>query len=257
MEYSNGCNNSRIKNGFFISPRSIISTIRSRHLSVKNFPRIFFFTNYFFSSPYLKICIENIRTRKNVSASLSIIKEILGTCEPALIHKTLLALNSKFELLRLFFEELEEFQNLMQVALAAPGSPPGQGGSNNNNNNVVMSASHENLASLSGNIPQNILCANHAEQLILRLDFLNYVLGNSAVALDLVQVENLWDCLITKVPQPDLADVGFKWFARAEIGSNSQTFLDTQEITKSLLLKQLANWDPSKYTPTAFECLHR
>jgi hypothetical protein len=99
-------------------------------------------------------------------------------------------IEKQFGMLSLFFKDLQRYKETVQTAVANART-------HIDINNFVIGK------------------FTHLQHMKERLEFLDFVLGNSKITLTCEQLDVLWDCTIVKALTPEERDIGFQWFENA------------------------------------------
>ncbi|EFA82122.1 hypothetical protein PPL_05027 [Heterostelium album PN500] len=168
---------------------------------------------------YIELAIENIKTFQSVYQSLSLIVNIVELFVKKQ-RATIESLENKYKLFDLFFKEIANFKKV-----------------------IAQRSSTLSFSSLEG-VNYNILYGSfqHLPQIQARFEFLEYILSQSSIMLNIAQLDILWEAFVTGAITPEEKEACFIWLKNTKI-QGKERIAFPEQVVRYLFLDKMANLD--------------
>ncbi|EGC34643.1 hypothetical protein DICPUDRAFT_34644 [Dictyostelium purpureum] len=194
---------------------------------------------------YLEVAIENLKNNISIVESLAVIVNIIDPKKQKAFIETL---EQKYKIFDLFFKEIANYKKTAQEKLKAILSNlPVTANINNsstshqiNLNNVVFVGQFPHLTQVQG-----------------RLDFLEFILSQSNLMLNIQQVDILWDSFIANALTPEERELCFLWLKNTKISGSAYRSTIPENVIRHLFLNKMPNMDWSHLGPASYSVFER
>ncbi|KAL6057498.1 USP domain-containing protein [Balamuthia mandrillaris] len=183
---------------------------------------------------YMERCVNNLQQQTSVPQSLQLLQKIIETHYEKSTEKevdtrshVISWLDDNLQLCSLFFADLVDYKTKAKATAQR-----------------FMDTPHDlNEQNLVG-------CHPHRLQISERLQFLDYILGNSPLTLSTERADEFWSSLITEALTSDERDLAFGWL---ETARNRRAFpLLSDETTEYIFTKKIPSLDFSALSVKGF-----
>jgi len=159
---------------------------------------------------FIKRCVKNLEKGKSVVTSLELLSLMLESPDPKTTCKSILKIGKDYRLLSKFFEDYKNYNTAAYLKLEVLQKDSKQGSESENLEDLITD---ETI--LHGSTP-------HSQQISSRLEFLQFLIQNSTLALTKEDVDSLWSVCVTESVIPDDIAQFMRWLSNCMLGKGGK-----------------------------------